>query len=164
MSARMPELIRFAAAFLIAGAVAIIFTLLQGGPVHAVAVQTANANSCGATGTYGYTGFGTIFAGNAAGFPAGSASTNGTITFERNGHVTIHEVEVVDGQVVSPAGGSTFEGTLTVNHDCTFTATLPPLPGTAIVGVVVDNGKQLRAMLTIPGVQLNFVSTAQVNP
>lgn len=164
MSLRMSGLTRFVVALLITGTAVIAFTLLQAGPVHPVTVQASDVNSCGAVGTYGYTGFGTVFPGNAAGLPAGTASTNGTLTFDRNGHVTIHEVEVVDGQVVSPAGGSTFEGTLTVNPDCTVTATLPPLPGTAIVGVVVDNGKQIRAMLTIPGVQINFVSTMRVNP
>jgi len=160
MTITKASLTRFALVLLITGAI-IIFGGLRAGS-HAAAVQAANGNSCGAFGTYGYTGFGTTFPGNALGFPAGTVSTNGTITVEKNGHFTIHEVEVVDGHVLNPS--ATFEGTLTAGPDCTFTATLPPLPGPAFVGVVVDNGKQVRALITIPGVQVNFVSTAQVAP
>jgi hypothetical protein len=43
-------------------------------------------------------------------------------------------------------------------------ATIPPLPGPVFVGVVADHGKQIRAMSTIPGVQVNYVFTVRVHP
>lgn len=163
MNIKTPGLTRLSVALLLAGAV-ITFSALRSGPIHAAAAQAVPAASraCGGVGTYGYTGFGTVFPGNALGFPAGTASTNGTITFDQNGHWTVHEVEVGDGQVTNPS--ATFGGTFTVNPDCTFTADLPPLPGTALVGVFVDNGKQIRAMLTIPGIQVNYLSTVKIHP
>jgi len=95
------------------------------------------------------------------GFPVGTASTNGTLTFDKDGHWSVREIEMVNGQVLNSS--ATFEGTLTVNPDCTFTGTISGL-GTALVGVVVDHGKQVRAMTTIPGVQINFVSTVKIAP
>jgi hypothetical protein len=162
MTTKVLSLTRFAVALLLTGAV-ILFI----GPIGTVAAQAGHGNSCSAMGTYGYTGFGTVFPDNVAGFPPGIASTNGTITLDGKGNVLIHEVEVIEGTVISPAEGSTFVGTYTLNPDCTFTGTLltqPPIPGTALVGVVVDNGKQIRALLTVQGVQINFVSTAKVHP
>jgi hypothetical protein len=163
MTIRMLSLTRFAVALLLAGAV-ILFIALYAGPIGAVAAH-ADGNRCGARGTYGYTGFGTVFPNNGY-FPPGIASTNGTITLDGKGNVLIHEVEVIEGAVVSPPEGSTFVGTYTLNPDCTFTGTLtqPPVPGTALVGVAVDDGKGIRAMLTVPGVQINFVSTTKVHP
>ncbi len=160
MTIRMPNFTRLAIVLLVAGVV-IVFSALPAGPFQAAAVQAASSNRCGAVGTYGYTGFGTVFPGNALGLPPGTASTNGTITLERNGDMSIHEVEVGDGVVVNSS--ASFTGTFTVNPDCTFTGSIPPLPGTALVGVVVDNGKQLRALTTIPGVQINFVSSVRIN-
>lgn len=154
------SLTRFAVALLLAGAI-ILFFALYAGSIGAVPAH-AHGSSCGAGGTYGYTGFGTIFEGNALGFPPGISSANGTITFSKDGQVTVVEAEMVGGVLVSPS--STFTGTYTINPDCTFAATLPPLPGPAFVGVFVDNGNQLRAMDTIPGVQLNYVSTMRVHP
>jgi hypothetical protein len=165
MTTRVLSLTRSAVALLLAGAV-ILFIALYAGPIGAVAAHAGHGNSCGARGTYGYTGFGTVFPGNVAGFPPGIASTNGTITLDGKGNVLIHEVEVIEGALVSPPEGSTFVGTYTLNPDCTFTGTLtqPPIPGTALVGVVVDNGKEIRAMLTVPGVQINFISTVKIHP
>ena len=165
MTIRMPSATRFAGAPLLTGAL-ILFIALYAGSFGAVAAHAGQGSSCHAMGTYGYTGFGTIFPGNAAGFPPGTASSNGTISLDGKGNVLIHEVEVIEGTVVSPPGGSTFVGTYTLNPDCTFTGELtqPPIPGRALVGVVVDNGKGIRAMLTVPGVQINFVSTTKVHP
>lgn len=161
MTFRTPSLTRFAVALLLAGAV-ILFIALYAGPIATVAAHAGHGNSCGAMGTYGYTGFGTIFEGNALGFLPGTASTNGTITFDRNGQWTVQEVEVGNGVLLNPS--AVFGGSFTLNSDCTFTATLPPLPGTALVGVLVDNGKEIRAISTIPGVQINYVSTKRVEP
>jgi hypothetical protein len=161
MTMKTPNLAQIAAALLLVGAV-IVSIALYAGPIGDVPAYAEQRTSCRAIGTYGYTGFGTIFPGNALGFPPGAASTNGTVTIDRNGQVTIVEAEMIDGVLISPS--STYAGTLTVNPDCTFSVTLPPLPGPAFVGVVVDNGNQVRAMTTIPGVQINYVSTVKVHP
>jgi len=161
MTIKTVSLTRFAVALLLAGAV-VLFVALYPGPIGATAAYGPGA-SCGLLrGTYGFTGFGTIFPGNALGFPPGTVSTNGTVTIGRDGQTTVVEAEVIDGVLVSPS--STYQGTITVNPDCTFTVAMPPLPGPAFVGVAVDNGKQVRAMTTIPGVQINFVSTIKVHP
>lgn len=163
MTTRTPKLTRLAVALLLTGAI-ITFSALRSGPIRAFAADAGDGNRCGARGTYGYTAFGNTFAGNALGFPVGIASTNGTITLDGKGNTLIHEVEVIEGNVVSPPGGSTFVGTITLNPDCSFTATLPGLTGPVFVGVVVDHGKQIGAMSTLPGVQLNYVSTVRVDP
>jgi len=160
MTIRMASLTRFAVALLLTGA-AVLLIALYAGPIGPLPAY-AHSNSCRAWGAYGYSGFGTVFPGNALGLPPGTETSNGTLTFDRNGQLTIVEAEMIDGVLISPS--STYGGTLTVNPDCTFTATLPPLPGPAIVGVVVDNGRQIRAMSTIPGVQVNYVSTVKVHP
>src|ERR1019366_1138233 len=95
---RTPRLKRLAVAVLLIGAIGTIIALVpwraSGFMVHA-----ATPRSCGAMGTYGYTGFGTIFEGNALGFTPGISSTNGTITLDGNGNWFVHEVEVVNGVV-----------------------------------------------------------------
>jgi hypothetical protein len=125
-------------------------------------VAAADDNHCGAKGTYAYTAFGNTFEGNPLGFPAGVASTNGTITLDGEGNWSVKEVEVVNGQVVNPS--ATFSGTYTLNSDCTFAAMLNGVPGPIFVGVVADHGKQIRGMSTIPGVQVNYTNTIRVNP
>lgn len=153
------KLHRVAVALLLTVAI-IAIVALRAGPVRA----NANShNSCAARGTYGYTGFGNSFDGNPLNLPAGIVSTNRTITLDGSGHWFVREVEVVNGQVVNPA--ATFSGTIAVNADCTFAAFLPEVPeGPILVGVVVDHGKQIRAMSTIPGVQVNYISTVRVDP
>lgn len=101
MTIRMPSATRFAGAPLLTGAL-ILFIALYAGSFGAVAAHAGQGSSCHAMGTYGYTGFGTIFPGNAAGFPPGTASSNGTISLDGKGNVLIHEVEVIEGTVVSP--------------------------------------------------------------
>jgi hypothetical protein len=153
------KLHRVAVALLLTVAI-IAVVAVRAGPVRA---NATSHNSCGARGTYGYTGFGNSFDGNPLGLPAGIVSTNGTITLDGSGHWFVREVEVVNGQVVNAA--ATFNGTIAVNADCTFAAFLPEVPeGPILVGVVVDHGKQIRAMSTIPGVQVNYISTVRVDP
>jgi hypothetical protein len=122
----------------------------------------ADDNHCGAKGTYAYTGFGYTYDGNILGFPAGNLSINGTITLDGNGNSSIREAEVVNGVLLNPA--AEYAGTYTLNSDCTFSATLPGVPGPIFVGVVADHGKQIRAMMTAPGIQVNFTNTIRVHP
>jgi hypothetical protein len=122
----------------------------------------ADDNHCGAKGTYAYTGFGYTYDGNILGFPAGNLSINGMITLDGNGNSFIREAEVVNGVLLNAA--AEYTGTYTLNPDCTFSATLPGAPGPIFVGVVADHGKQIRAMMTAPGIQVNFTNTIRVHP
>ena len=162
MSTRKPRLTILAVALLFTGAI-ITFSALRSGPISAAAAAgvPANGHSCGAKGTYGYTGFGNTFEGNPFGFPVGVLSTNGTLTLDGNGNWIVREVEVVNGQVFNPA--ATFAGTYTLNPDCTFAAMITGVPEPVFVGIVVDHGNQIRAMGTTPGEQINYVSTVKVN-
>jgi len=131
--------------------------------ILAAPFATAEGNNhCGLRGTYAFTGFGATFEGNALGFPAGAVSTNGTATFYENGNSVVREVEVINGVLLNPA--AEYTGTYTLNSDCTFTVTINGTTFPGFVGVVTDNGKQIRAMTTIPGVQVNFTNTIRVHP
>jgi hypothetical protein len=156
---RTPNLKQLAVALLLVVVVITIGTLVA---APSSAGTSAHGNRCGVKGAYGYTGFGNVFDGNILGFPPGIVSTNGTITLDGYGNWVVHEVEVINGQVVNP--DATFGGTYTLNSDCTFAAMIPGLLGSAFVGVVVDNGKQIRAMGTLPGEQINYVSTVKIHP
>jgi hypothetical protein len=123
-------------------------------------VAAADDNHCGAKGTYAYTGFGYTYEGNVLGLPAGNISINGTIAIDGKGNAFIRQAEVVNGVLLNPA--NEYTGTYTLNADCTFTATLFGAP--AFVGVVADHGKQIRAMITLPGIQVNFTNTIRVHP
>lgn len=123
-------------------------------------VAAADQNSCGLRGTYAFTGFGYTYDGNPLGLPAGNLSISGTITMDGNGNSFIRQAEVINGQLIS--ANSEYSGTYTLNPDCTFTATLFGVTGFG--GVVADHGKQIRAMLTIPGIQVNFTNTIRVHP
>ena len=149
---KTPNLKRFAVAI-------ITLSVILAVPIGAAAAP-ADDNHCGAKGTYAYTGFGNTFEGNALGFPAGIASTNGTITLDGNGNVFIREAEVVNGVLLNPA--AEFSGTYTLNPDCTFTTTMFGI--TAFGGAIADHGKQIRAMITIPGIQVNFTNTIRMHP
>ena len=126
-------------------------------PIGAVA---ADDSHCGFKGTYAYTGFGNTFEGNLLGFPAGIISVNGTITIDGKGNSFVRQAEVVNGVLLNAA--AEYAGTYTLNPDCTFTAEIGGVP--AFVGVVADHGRQVRAMITIPGVQVNFTNTIKVHP
>ena len=147
---RVPDLKRLAA---------IIITVAA---FLAVPIGTAAQDHCGLKGTYAFTGFGNTFEGNPLGFPAGTISANGTVTFDGNGNWLVKEVEVVNGQLVNPS--ATYAGTYALNSDCTFAAILPGVPGPIFVGVVADHGKQIRAMSTTPGEQVNYTNTIRVHP
>ncbi len=120
----------------------------------------AQDNHCGFKGTYGYTGFGYTYEGNVLGFPAGNVSVTGTISMDGNGNSVIRQAEVVNGVLLNPA--AEYSGTYTLNSDCTFTADLFGIP--TFVGLVADHGKQVRAMITLPGVQVNFTNTIRIHP
>jgi hypothetical protein len=169
MNKRMSRLGVSIVALLLAGAGAILFAALRPGPTRAAALMSA-ITACRAVGTYGYSAFGYTYDDNLLGLPVGYVTSNGTLTMSPSGELTIKEYEVVNGQLVpAPPGTSqpfTFTGQATVNSDCTFSADLT-MEGTTIpgfVGVIVDNGNQVRAMTVIPGIQVSYVSTVKVHP
>ena len=120
----------------------------------------AAADDCDFRGTYAYTGFGYTFDGNPLGLPAGVISINGTIKVDGNGNAFVRQAEVVNGVLINAA--AEYASTYTLNPDCTFTAELGGVP--AFLGVVADHGKQVRAMIMLPGVQINFTNTIRVGP
>jgi hypothetical protein len=149
---------RFAVSLLVI-AVLITFSVFRAGLANATSTSGVR---CGVLGTYGFTGFGNTFAGNPLGFDAGVVSSNGTITLGADGKWSVHEFEVVNGVVAHGGNPADYIGDYTVNADCTAALSLGGAP--ALVGVVVDHGKQLRAMSIIPGVQVNYVSTLKIEP
>ncbi len=120
----------------------------------------ADDNHCGLKGTYAYTGFGYTYDGNPLGFPAGYITASGTVTFDGNGNSFIRQAEDVNGQLIN--ANAEYTGTYVLNPDCSFTTTLFGI--TAFGGVVADHGKQIRAMITIPGIQVSFTNTIRVHP
>ncbi len=155
---KMFSLPRFAAGLLVI-AVVITFSVFRSGRANATPTSGVH---CGTLGTYGFTGFGNTFTGNPLGFAAGVVSSNGTITLGADGKWFVREFEVVNGLVANGGNAAEYTGDYTVNADCTAALSLGGAP--ALVGVIVDHGKQLRAMSIIPGVQVNYISTAKIEP
>ena len=124
------------------------------------AAAAVDDSHCGLKGTYAYTGFGYTYNGNPLGFPAGYITATGTVTFDGNGNAFIRQAEVINGVLIN--ANAEYTGTYTINSDCTFTTTLFGI--TAFAGVVADNGKQIRAMISIPGIQVSFTNTIRVHP
>lgn len=150
---------RIASGLVLAGA-AIAFAALHSGPIHVSAASPA-AGSCGLKGTYGYVGTGNTYNFNPIGYSEGVMSTVGTITFDGEGHWSSHEEVISNGMHLDD---QTYNGSYTLNPDCTFTAPADPTEifVGGIDGVVVDQGNQIRAINTIPGLALNYVSMIKV--
>ena len=114
-------------------------------------------------GTYGFTTTGTLFLPEPA--PAAAA---GSITFDLNGSATGSQ----DRSVAGSFAHETIQGTYTINNNCALRliADVYEESGTlvrtaAIDGVLVDNGKQIRAMfesVTLPnGASLGSVLSVE---
>jgi hypothetical protein len=125
----------------------------------------ANAACSNATvaGTFGYTVSGTLF------LPQGAApvAAAGSITFDLNGNLSGSQNRSVGGAFLH----ETIQGTYSIDSDCAlkFAANVYDDSGTllrtsVVDGVVVDNGKQIRAMFestTLPnGLSLGSALTA----
>lgn len=119
-------------------------------------LHDAHAHECTASeaaGRYGYTSSGTIV--NPAVGP-----------FTAVGHVTITESGTLSGaQTTSIAGNpveETFQGTYTVNPDCTGSATVHVYHGTtlartSVINLVWDNHQnELRAIFLTPGTNITI--------
>lgn len=154
-----PSFRRIALGLLLAGTV-IAFAAFHSGPIQAAAASPG-ATSCGLKGTYGYVGTGNTYNFNPIGYSEGVMSTVGTITFDGEGHWSSHEEVVVNGQHLDD---QTYNGSYTLHPDCTFTAPADPTEifVGGIDGVVVDQGNQIRAINTIPGLALSYASMIKV--
>jgi hypothetical protein len=138
---------------------AVVVLLLTVLPQVNAACSNATVN-----GTYGYTVSGTLF------LPQGPApvAAAGAITFDLDGSLSGSQNRSVGGQFLH----ETIQGTYSIDRDCAlkFTANVYDDSGTllrtsVIDGVVVDNGKQIRAMFestTLPnGLGLGSALTAE---
>jgi len=130
----------------------------------AALLPTANAVCSNATvaGSYGFTTNGVLFAPGPV--PVAAA---GLITFDLKGDVDGNQNRSVGGAFLH----ETFQGTYTISNDCAlqFTVNVYDDAGTllrtsVVDGVVVDNGKQVKAMfesITLPnGAMLGSALTA----
>ncbi len=137
-----------------------VFLLLAGPSLHAA------CTSATAAGTFGFTTTGTLI------LPSGPVPVGavGLITFQLNGDVSGSQDRSVGGIFAH----ETITGTLTVNRDCTisllanvFDSSGNLVRTSMIDGVLVNNGKQLRAIfetvVLANGVSLGSVLTVDAN-
>ena len=136
-----------------------LFLLLAGPSLHAA------CTSATAVGTFGFTTTGTLIL---PGGPVPVAAV-GSITFQLNGDVSGNQDRSVGGAFAH----ETITGTLTVNRDCTillvanvFDSSGNLVRTSTIDGVLVNNGKQIRAIfetVLANGVSLGSVLTVDAN-
>ena len=137
-----------------------LFLLLAGPSLRAA------CTSATATGTFGFTTTGTLIL---PGGPVPVAAV-GSITFQLNGDVSGNQDRSVGGAFAH----ETITGTLTVNRDCTillvanvFDSSGNLVRTSTIDGVLVNNGKQIRAIfetvVLANGVSLGSVLTVDAN-
>jgi hypothetical protein len=153
----MEEIMKPARVFAVIG----LFLLLAGPSLHAA------CTSATAAGTFGFTTTGILILPAPTGpVPVGAV---GLITFQLNGDVSGSQDRSVGGAFAH----ETITGTLTVNRDCTIllVANVYDSSGnlvrtSTIDGVLVDNGKQIRAIfetVLANGVSLGSVLTVDAN-
>ncbi len=146
-------------------------------PVATFADQNSQGDSsavctvANVAGTYGYVGFGTVLPLSPLGYPAGSYSSVGTLTFDGKGNLLIANTERIDDAFnpTDPSLAVPYAATYTVNSQCILTFTITGIatagiPGPHFKGVFVDNLKRIVAMSLIPGAVVNYVSTTKVAP
>ena len=139
-----------------------LFLLLAGPSLHAA------CTSATAAGTFGFTTTGILILPAPTGpVPVGAV---GSITFQLNGDVSGSQDRSVGGAFAH----ETITGTLTVNPDCTisllanvFDSSGNLVRTSTIDGVLVNNGKQIRAIfetvVLANGVSLGSVLTVDAN-
>ena len=138
-----------------------LFLLLAGPSLHAA------CTSATAAGTFGFTTTGILILPAPTGpVPVGAV---GSITFQLNGDVSGNQDRSVGGAFAH----ETITGTLTVNPDCTislladvFDSSGNLVRTSTIDGVLVNNGKQIRAIfetVLANGVSLGSVLTVDAN-
>jgi hypothetical protein len=124
----------------------------RGAAVANAAGGPANCNVANVAGTYAYAGFGTIFEGNAAGFPAGLYNTASTLKMDGAGNYTVDGITSYNG-VITPEH---FEGTYEVGDDCQVTFFVGENP--AVLGIFANNRSESRAVVLIPGTNITLLT------
>jgi len=154
----MEEIMKPARVFAVIG----LFLLLAGPSLHAA------CTSATAAGTFGFTTTGILILPAPTGpVPVGAV---GSITFDLNGNAAGSQDRSLGGAFAH----ETLTGTLTVNRDCTisllanvFDSSGNLVRTSTIDGVLVNNGKQIRAIfetvVLANGVSLGSVLTVDAN-
>jgi hypothetical protein len=128
-----------------------LFTL---GILTAPGLALADNETCtrdSISGTYGFTGSGTILPSNTLGLPVGPAVATGVMTFDKDGRIHGTEMISFNGSIAS---GVTFDGTYVLNPDCTLTIEDPGFFHD--FGVLVAGGNEILLMAADHGVIANF--------
>jgi hypothetical protein len=120
--------------------------------VAAAAGSPANCNVANVAGTYAYAAFGTVFAGNPAGFPPGAYNSVATLKLDGAGNYVIDAVTSYNGVIVPEH----FEGTYVVGDDCQVTYYLGDLA--AVLGIATNNRSAAQGMSLIPGTNVTFLT------
>jgi hypothetical protein len=99
-----------------------------------------------------------------ANLPAGGpvAAVVGTITFDGNGKLT---GTLTQNTGKGQEGPFSFDGTYTVNRDCTYTSEFgnPKNPSHQF-GIIAQNGDKIRVLNTDPGLILEFTAEKEEQP
>ncbi len=135
---------------------ALFTVVLMAAPSFALANANPHAKTCkpsNVAGSFGFNGSGTILPGNDMGLPPGPVTFAGVLIFEANGQFHGTETISFNGNVTS---GVRFDGTYTVNPDCTVTLVDPGFFHN--FGVFVDNRNELLLLVTDNGVLNAFTA------
>jgi hypothetical protein len=122
---------------------------------HAGAGRQANCNVANVAGTYAYAAFGTISAGNPAGFPAGPYNSAATLVLDGAGNFIVDAKTSYNGVILDEH----FEGTYVVGEDCAVTFLVQGVP--FVYAIFTNNRKEARGMSLIPGTNVTFLTVAR---
>jgi len=126
---------------------AILFLILFGPSVVPKVLADKRCTVAAAAGTYGF-----VASGNIAG--VGPVATTGLLTADRAGNLVVNATSSINGATSTV----TLTGTLTVNSDCSLTASFSD--SSTIAGVIVDGGREVDFIETFPGA-LAFTGVAK---
>jgi hypothetical protein len=130
-------------------------TAFPGAAQHAGVGKQANCNVANVAGTYTYAAFGTNFAGNPAGFPAGPYNSAATLMLDGAGNFVVDAMTSYNGVIVDEH----FEGTYVVGADCAVTFFVQGSP--SVYAVFANNRKEARGVSLIPGTNVTFLTVAR---
>ena len=112
----------------------------------------APCNTLNVAGTYAYAGFGTIYEGNLAGFPAGQYNTAASLKLDGGGNYTVKLKTSYNGTIVDEQ----FAGSYTVDANCGVTFLYNGIP--SVYAVFTNNRREARGISTIPGTNVTFLT------
>lgn len=117
-------------------------------------------------GAYGYVGTGVVRSPNPTGLPPGDYSSVGILNFDGKGNVLIVDNQRIGDFILPP--NVTYAATYTVDSNCMVSMTITAWAQGGLSGphfrlVIVEKGAGLRGISLLPGVTVNYVSTAQID-